>query len=62
MLGIFVRTRKVHETKFSKFIREASSADKKKVYAEVLRKATDRQIKVIEQANRDQRMCEAGAK
>lgn len=56
MLGIFDRTKKVHETKFSKFIRDASSADKKKVYAEVLRKATDRQIKVIEQASRDQGM------
>lgn len=62
MLGIFDRTRKVRETRFSKFIREASSADKKKVYAEVLRKATDRQIKVIEQATREHGVCEAGSK
>lgn len=53
MLGIFDRTKKVHETSLSKFIRKASSADKKRVYTEVLRKATDRQIKVIEKADQD---------
>lgn len=53
MLGIFNKHQKVHETPFSKFIRDASSADKKRVYVEVLRKATDRQIKVIEQAKSD---------
>jgi len=43
----------VKETSLSKFIREASSADKKRVYGEVLRKATDRQLKVLEEVGRD---------
>lgn len=57
MLSIFERTKKVHETTFSRFIREASSADKKRVYAEVLRKATDRQMRVIEEAGHGHEMC-----
>ncbi len=35
-------------TKFSEFIRHASSAEKKRVYKEVLEKATERQRKLIE--------------
>ncbi len=44
---------KVRETSFSKFIREASSGEKKRVYKDVLKKATDRQIRVIEEASRE---------
>ena len=48
MFGLFVKHTTVKETSLSKFIREASSADKKRIYGEVLRKATDRQLKVLE--------------
>lgn len=34
---------KVESTAFSRFIRNASSAERKRVYGEVLRRATDRQ-------------------
>lgn len=34
---------KVESTAFSRFIRNASSAERKRVYGDVLRKATDRQ-------------------
>lgn len=50
MLSFLDRKPKVRETSFSKFIREASSGDKKRVYTEVLKKATDRQMRVIEAA------------
>lgn len=48
MFGLFEKPTTVKETSLSKFIREASSADKKRIYGEVLRKATDRQLKVLE--------------
>jgi hypothetical protein len=35
---------------FSDFIRNASSRDKKRVYSNVLRKATDRQLGIIRKA------------
>ena len=38
------------DTAFSRFIREASSEDKKRVYSDVMAKATKRQNCVIEQA------------
>ena len=38
------------DTAFSKFIREASSEDKKRVYTDVIAKATRRQIKVMDLA------------
>lgn len=47
------RGRSVTETAFSKFIREASSEEKKRVYAEVLQKATDSQVRVIEEARQE---------
>ena len=53
MFGLFEKPTTVKETSLSKFIREASSADKKRVYSEVLRRATDRQIEVLEKAGRD---------
>jgi hypothetical protein len=47
------RSRSVTETAFSKFIREASSEEKKRVYAEVLQKATDSQVRLIEQVKQE---------
>ncbi|MBD3668060.1 MAG: hypothetical protein HUJ16_08880 [Kangiella sp.] len=41
---------KVKETPFSQFFRTASSKEKKRVYAEVLKEATERQKNQIEQA------------
>jgi hypothetical protein len=49
MFGLFDKPATVKETSLSKFIREASSADKKRIYGEVLRRATDRQLKVLEE-------------
>lgn len=37
----------VSSTPFSEFIRNASSAEKKRVYKQVLKKATERQLAVI---------------
>ena len=39
-------------TKFSKFIREAKSGEKKQVYRRVLEKATERQRQVLEGSER----------
>ena len=44
----FSRRKMVKSTAFSEFIRKASSADKKRVYTEVLKKASDRQNAVIQ--------------
>lgn len=52
MVWIFDKTHKVTETSFAKFIRDASSGDKKRVYQRVLKNATDRQVRVIEEATR----------
>lgn len=52
MVWIFDKTHKVAETSFAKFIRDASSGDKKRVYQRVLKNATDRQVRVIEEAGR----------
>ena len=41
-------------TAFSKFIREASSEDKKRVYSDVIAKATKRQATLIEKAKREE--------
>ena len=49
MSWLFDRTKKVAETPLSKFIRDASSADKKRVYQRVLKNATERQLRVIEE-------------
>lgn len=47
-MSFFAKRKSVHSTPFSEFIREASSAEKKQVYTEVLKKATERQNAVIE--------------
>ena len=61
-MGRFLRAifgRKRTSSSFSDFIRNASSAEKKKVYTEVLKKATARQNelarKVREQSSADSR-------
>ncbi|MCX6755679.1 MAG: hypothetical protein NT068_04070 [Candidatus Nomurabacteria bacterium] len=43
---IFTKTNKT-DSEFSKFIREASSREKKKVFMEVLEKATEDQRKIL---------------
>ena len=57
LLGLFDRQRHrtVRETAFSKFIREADSAEKKRVYSEVLKRATDRQVRTIQDAGRQRK-------
>lgn len=56
MLSLLFRKNKlVEETSFSKFIRSASSAEKKRAYAHVLERATARQVRVIEEANLGER-------
>ena len=49
-MSIFHSTKPSGSTPFSDFFRHAPSREKKKVYDEVLKRATDRQRKVIEQA------------
>jgi hypothetical protein len=62
MFGLFdKKTHTVSETAFSKFIREASSGDKKRVYDRVLKGATERQIRVIEEVSRATDNQHAGA-
>lgn len=61
MAWLFDRTHKVPETSLSKFIRDASAADKKRVYKRVLENATERQLRVIEEVRqRDARAAAAG--
>lgn len=46
-MNIFSKSKVVSSTAFSDFIRNASSEDKKRVYTEVLKKATERQNAVL---------------
>lgn len=50
--ALFGRRKTVTSTGFSDFIRNASAAEKKRVYTEVLKKATERQnaVKLSSQA------------
>ncbi len=43
----FLTTNKKKDTEFSRFFREASSGEKKKVFKEVIRKATEDQRKIL---------------
>lgn len=52
-MKIFSKKPALESTPFSEFIRNASSAQKKKVYMEVLRKATERQNAVIASVKKD---------
>lgn len=40
----------VESTSFSDFIRNASSAERKRVYGRVLKKASERQNRIVEEA------------
>jgi hypothetical protein len=44
---MFFKRKRLPSTPFSDFIREASSEEKKKVYAAVLRRATKKQTDVL---------------
>jgi hypothetical protein len=50
-------SRKVHETAFSAFIRNASAAEKKKVYTQVLENASKRQNEVVRRSESDKSAC-----
>lgn len=43
----FLKSKEKHTTEFSRFIREASSGEKKKVFINVIRKATEDQKKIM---------------
>lgn len=45
-------------TPFSEFIRNASSAEKKRVYTEVMRKATERQNRILAEYQAELRVRE----
>ena len=49
MLNFLVSKKK--DTKFSRFFREASSGEKKKVFREVIRKATEDQKRILNKTN-----------
>ena len=49
MFKIFSKAKLATSTPFSEFIRNAKAGEKKRVYVEVMKKATDRQNAVIEQ-------------
>ncbi len=61
MAWLFDRTHKVSETPLSKFIRGASSADKKRVYKRVLESSTERQLRVIEEVRQREARAAAAA-
>lgn len=46
-MKLFTKPKKVASTPFSEFIRNATSAEKKKVYTAVLQRATERQNRLI---------------
>lgn len=50
-------SRKVRETAFSSFIRNASAAEKKQVYTQVLENASKRQNEVVRQSESDKSAC-----
>lgn len=50
MLSFLKKSHPVESTPFSDFIRNASSEQKKRVYAGVLKEATERQQQVIKEA------------
>jgi len=52
-MSMFSKLKTVKSTPFSDFIRNASSGKKKRVYSDVMKKATDRQLDIIKRANSD---------
>ena len=49
-MSLFSKLKTAKSTEFSDFIRNASSGKKKRVYSDVLKKATERQLEVIHKA------------
>jgi hypothetical protein len=49
-MKFFGKQKAIVSTRFSEFIREAPSGEKKRVYTEVLKKATARQVAVLERS------------
>jgi hypothetical protein len=47
MFSIFRKRQTVESTPFSEFIRKASSEEKKRVYSQVLKRASEAQTKMI---------------
>jgi len=47
---MFFKKKTVNSTAFADFIRNASSREKKRVYTDVLKKATERQLFIIDKA------------
>jgi len=50
-MAIFTPTKTLESTPFSDFFRNAPSAEKKRVYARVLKKATERQLRQMSRVN-----------
>ena len=49
-MSMFSKLKTVKSTPFSDFIRHASSSKKKRVYSDVMKKATDRQVQILKKA------------
>jgi len=47
------RRKPASSSRFSDFIRNASAREKEKVYEQVLKRASERQRRVLEEANKD---------
>ena len=47
-MSLFIASKPKRDTAFSRFFREASSGAKKKVFTEVLRRATEDQKKILD--------------
>ena len=47
---MFFKKKTIKTTAFAEFIRSAPAGEKKRVYSDVLKKATDRQLDVIRKA------------
>jgi len=54
-MSIFVRSKPIKSTRFSDFIRNAPSKDKKRVYGVVLKKATEDQNATLKLASEKRR-------
>lgn len=52
MLNFLKKERAVASTPLSEFVRNASSSEKKRVYTVVLKKSTERQQRVLDEAKR----------
>ena len=50
-MAIFASTKTLESTPFSDFFRNAPSAEKKRVYARVLKNATERQLNQMSRVN-----------